>query len=81
MTADLDPMQERVRDMAEHLLAQMPDHLRAECDALADLDPTCAGMRLHHQPDGTVAFVWVGRHLGSVSADWLLHGDDTDGGA
>lgn len=69
-------LEARTRAVAEYLLDHVPDDIRAECQTLVQLDPSAAGMRVFHEPDGTVAFVWVGRWLGSVSAHWLLTGED-----
>jgi hypothetical protein len=79
----LEPWQERIADAAAHLLDQMPPELVAECRALVALDPACAGLRLHHDPEAdTYAFTWVGRWLGTVPGPWLREGiDDTEPGA
>jgi hypothetical protein len=78
---DLTPLEARVAAVAQLLLDRMPPELRAECETLAALDPTTAGMRVHlDQPPGMVAFVWCDRWLGSVSQAWLVAGDDLDTG-
>lgn len=82
---DLDPMEQRVADTAAFLLDRVPPDIRAECHQLIELDPTSAGLRLHHDPEAdTYAFTWVGRWLGTVPGPWLRDGiddtDDPDGG-
>ena len=69
-------LEERVATVATYLLSRMPDDMQAECRALAELDPECTGIQLHHEPEtDSFAFVWVGRWLGTVPGAWLRTGD------
>lgn len=75
-TPNLTPQEQRLRDVVHRLYAEMPDDVREECQALADLSPEDAGIRVVlHPEDDRVDFVWVDRWLGSTSLSWLNTGE------
>ncbi|MGB7983510.1 MAG: hypothetical protein WCF36_22250 [Candidatus Nanopelagicales bacterium] len=78
-TEPLTGMERRLSAAAEVLLDRVPPDVRAECEALIELDPSCAGVRMHYEPDlDLYALTWVGRWLGSLPGPWLRDGIDPD---
>lgn len=74
--SDLQPWEERLGDVVAKLYAAMPDDVRQECHALADLSPEDAGIRIHMRPDDdALDVVWVNRWLGTTSMSWLMSGE------
>ena len=71
MTDDLTPA-ERIASAALDFYAAMPQHLRDECHALAELSPDDVGVRVHYIDDNDrYDVVWVGRWLGSIPGVWV----------
>lgn len=74
-TPNLTPQEQRLRDVVHRLYVAIPDDVRDECQALADLSPEDAGIRVAlHPDDDRVDFVWVDRLIGSTSYTWLMTG-------
>ena len=50
----LSPMEQRLYEVSAAALAEMPPELIAESRTLVELDPTVAGIRVHHDGDDVV---------------------------
>ena len=70
-----ETFEDRLAQAVESMLGAMPADVAAECAAIVALDPegVMAGVRVHPAVD-VVHLSWAGRHIGSVSTDWLLTG-------